>query len=124
MKYAFIGGDSKTKFEPLVFVLDNGKFEIICESFERQKSYYEYLASRKYNNFDDLLATFSYMNVETGEVTPEVESMLNKLRARFAISQVADEELNTENQQNPEEDRQQNALLRISKRMRTGANER
>jgi hypothetical protein len=124
MRYAFIGGDSKTKFEPLVFVLDNGKFEIICQSFERQKSYYEYLASRKYTNLDELLATFSYMNVETGEVTPEVESMLNTLRAKYAVSQIADQEIETGKEQDKEDIGRGNALLRISKRMRTGVNER
>ena len=124
MKYAFISGDSKTKFEPLVFILDDGKFEVLSESFERQKYYYEHLKSRKYDNFDDLLATFSYMNVETGEVTPEVESMLNAIRAKFAVSQVADQEINIEGQQNTGNQRRDNALMRISKRMRTGANER
>jgi hypothetical protein len=124
MKYAFISGDEITDFSPLVFVNNNDKYEVICESFDRQKYWYTYLNKNTPQSFERFLSGFSYQNVETGEVTPEVESMLNKLRARFALSQVADAELNTENQENPEEDRQTNALLRVSKRMRTGANER
>lgn len=122
--YARITGDEYTKSEPIIFVKDGDKYEVICESFDRQKSWYSFLKENPQPSFDNFISRFSYQNVEAGEVTPEVESKLNKLRARFALSQVADEELNTENQQNPEEDRQQNALLRISKRMRTGANER
>jgi hypothetical protein len=124
MRYAIVKGDEVTKFEPVVFVYNNGKYEVICESHERQKRFYEILKSPRFKNFDDFLSTFSYQNVKTGEVNTDVESMLNELRARFSLSQVADQELNTENQKNPEEDRRTNALLRISKRMRTGANER
>jgi TPP-dependent 2-oxoacid decarboxylase len=124
MRYAIVKGDRVTKFDPIVFVYNNGKYEVICESHERQKNFYDILKSPKYKNFDNFLSTFSYQNVKTGEVNTNVESMLNELRARFSLSQVADQELNTEIQKNPEEDKRSNALLRISKRMRTGANER
>lgn len=122
--YAFITGDEITKFEPLAVVFNNGKFEFICESNKRQASYYDYVNRTKPESLEDFTKTFSYQKVETGEVTPDVESMLNKLRARFALSQVAEQELEADSQQNDDNDRQVNALLRISKRMRTGANER
>lgn len=124
MKYAFITGDDYTKFEPIVFVFSNGKFEVICESFKRQQSYHDYLKNNKFEDLDSFLKTFSYQNVETGDVTPKVESILNTLRARFGLYQIADNELFNREQQNPEDDRRSNALMRISKRMRTGANER
>jgi hypothetical protein len=122
--YARITGDKYTKSAPIIFVKDGDKYEVICESFDRQKSWYSFLKENPQPSFENFISRFSYQDVETGEVTPDVESKLNKLRARFALSQVADAELNTENQENPEEDRQTNALLRVSKRMRTGANER
>lgn len=124
MMYAFISGDGYTKFEPLAVVFDGDKFEIICESQKRQAFYYDYINRNKPKTLEDLTKTFSYQNVETGEVTPDVESVLNKLRARFALSQIADQEINNESQQNEIDDRRSNALLRVSKRMRTGANER
>lgn len=124
MKYAFITGDEYTRFEPVVFVFANGKFEVICESSKRQQSYYDYLRNNKFEDLDSLLKTFSYQNVETGDVTPDVESMLNTLRAKFGLSQIADQELENSTQQSPEDSRRLNALMRISKRMRTGANER
>jgi hypothetical protein len=70
------------------------------------------------------LSTFSYQNVKTGEVTTEVESILNRLRAEFSLSQVADEEIRKqeEERKNPNRNIEQ-ALLKISKRMRTGNNE-
>ncbi len=122
--YARITGDKYTKSAPIIFVKDGDKYEVLCESFDRQKSWYSFLKENPQPSFENFISRFSYQDVETGEVTPDVESKLNKLRARFALSQVADAELNTENQENPEEDRQINALLRVSKRMRTGANER
>jgi hypothetical protein len=124
MKYAFITGDKKIKFAPIAVVFNNGKFEFICESFERKKFYYDYVQNNNIETLDKFTAGFPYQNIEMGDVTPDVESMLNKLRAKFGLSEVAETELNTENQRNPEEDRQINALLRVSKRMRTGANER
>lgn len=123
-KYAYIYGDDFTKFEPVVFVYENGKYEVICQSFTRQKNWYDYLKNTRHETFESFLSSFSYQNVDTGEVTADVESTLNKLRARFALYQVADESQNAETQQNPEDDRRANALMRISKRMRTGANER
>ncbi len=122
--YARITGDEYTKSAPIIFVKDGDKYEVLCESFDRQKSWYSFLKENPQPSFENFISRFSYQDVETGEVTPDVESKLNKLRARFALSQVADAEMNTENQENPEEDRQINALLRVSKRMRTGANER
>ncbi len=122
--YARITGDKYTKSAPIIFVKDGDKYEVLCESFDRQKSWYSFLKENPQPSFENFISRFSYQDVETGEVTPDVESKLNKLRARFALSQVADAEMNTENQENPEEDRQINALLRVSKRMRTGANER
>lgn len=124
MKYAFITGDAYTKFEPMAIVFDGQKFEIICESQKRQQHYHDYVMRAKVQNLDELLNSFSYQSVETGEVTPEVESVLNTLRARYGLYQIADEELNNVPQQNPDNDRRLNALMKISKRMRTGANER
>lgn len=124
MKYAFISGDEVTDFPPVVFVNDNDKYEVICQSFNRQKYWYSYLKNNPPESFERFLRGFSYQNVETGEVTPEVESMLNTLRAKYGLSQIADQELNNAQQQNTEDDRRLNALIRISKRMRTGANER
>lgn len=124
MRYAFINGDKHTKFEPLVVVYDKNKFEFICESHERQQMYYDYINNNKYDDFDRFLSSFSYQNIETGEVTPDVESMLNTLRAKFGLSQIADNELDNGQQQDDGDERRINALMRISKRMRTGANER
>lgn len=124
MKYAFINGDELTKFDPLAVVYNNGKFEFICQSHERQKHYYEHVKNVKYESLEQFVSTFSYFNVETGDVTPDVESLLNRLRARFVVSQIADHEINADNQQNQYDARRDNALLKISKRMRTGANER
>lgn len=124
MRYAFINGDKHTKFEPLVVVYGKNKFEFICESHERQQMYYDYINNNKYDDFDRFLSSFSYQNIETGEVTPDVESMLNTLRAKFGLSQIADNELDNGQQQDDGDERRINALMRISKRMRTGANER
>ncbi len=121
--YARITGDDYTKFEPIVFVNDNNKYEVLCESFDRQKSWYDFMQENSEFSFDDFIKRFSYQDVETGEVTPEVESKLNKLRAKFALSQIADEELEASSQTSEQDDKRGNALLRISKRMRTGANE-
>jgi len=124
MRYAFINGDKSTKFEPLVVVYDNGKYEFICQSHNRQKYFYDHMKNNKYESFDRFLSSFSYQNVETGEVTPDVESMLNTIRAKYGLSQIADQELSNAQQQNTDDDRRLNALTRISKRMRTGSNER
>lgn len=123
--YAFITGDANTKFEPLVFVNDGDNYEVICSSFNRQKEWYSYFRQNPQSSFEDLLSRFSYQNVEYGDVTPDVESMLNKLRSRFAVQQVAEDEVAQQQEEgkNPNM-RYDNALLRISKRMRTGANER
>lgn len=123
MRYAFISGDRNTKFEPLAVVYSNGKYEFICESHKRQRSFYDHIKNNKYESFDRFLSSFSYQNVETGEVTPDVESLLNTLRARFALSQIADQELETGKEQDKEDIGRGNALLRISKRMRNGTNE-
>lgn len=122
--YARITGDEYTKSSPIIFVNDEGKYEVICESFDRQKSWYTFLKENPQPSFDNFISRFSYQNVEAGEVTPEVESKLNTLRARFAASQIADQELEAGSQQtNQEDDKRGEALLRISKRMRNGKNE-
>ena len=124
MRYAFINGDEYAEFEPLVVVFDGSRFEIICQSHKRQKDYYDYIKRNNVKELDSFLRTFSYQTVETGQVTPEVESILNTLRAKFAVSQIADQEIEQQAQEAEGNTRQNNALLRISKRMRTGANER
>ena len=125
MMYAFINGDEITKFEPLAVVYDNGKFEFICESHNRQKHYYDHVAKTKYETFDDFLKTFSYFNVEAGTVDDKIESLLNKLRSRFMLRQVAEEEIVQQREESKDPNRRYDAaLLRISKRMRTGQNER
>ena len=85
MRYAVVTGDEMTEFDPIVFVYNNGEYEVICESPRRQKSYTDHLASDRYKDFDSFLSTFSYFNVATGEVTPSVESKLESLRSTFDI---------------------------------------
>jgi hypothetical protein len=121
--YARITGDEHTKSTPIIFVKDGEKYEVICESFDRQKSWYSFLKENPQPSFENFISRFSYQDVEAGEVTPEVESKLNKLRAKYALSQIADQELETGSQTSQEDDKRGNALLRISKRMRTGENE-
>lgn len=122
-QYAFVSGDGVTNFQPIVFIYDNGKYEVICESFQKQSDYYKYLKSAPDKSFDEFISSFSYFNVESGEVTDEIESMFNKLRAKFMVLQVADQqnqrESETEKRTNPADA----VLLRLSQRMRTGTNE-
>ena len=125
MNYAFINGHETIKFDPLVFVYNDGKYEVICQSFKRQKFYYDHLQKNEYPSFEAFLKTFPYCNIDTGEVDEDVESMLNKLRSKFMLQQIAEEEisLGAEESKNPDR-RYDAALMKISKRMRTGANER
>ena len=123
--YAFITGDEYTKSEPIAFIYDNGKYEIICSSLERQKSFYDYLKKYKDYSFEQFLSTFSYASIESGEVTPEVESLLNTLRSKFMLQQVAQQEINAQEQDGKNPNRPvETALMKISKRMRNSENER
>jgi hypothetical protein len=90
--YALITGDEYTKFEPIAFVHNEDKYEVICQSFDRQKSWYTYFDANKKLPFDNFLARFSYQNVKTGEVTPEIENVLNGLRVKFANEQIVEME--------------------------------
>jgi hypothetical protein len=92
--YAFITGDEYTKFEPIAFVYDDGKYEVVCQSFDRQKSWYTYLAANKNLSFESFLTRFSYQDVNKGEVTPEIETVLNGLRVQFATEHLAEAEKN------------------------------
>lgn len=94
MMYAFITGDKYTKFEPIAFVYNEGKYEIICQSFDRQKSWYTYLAANKNQSFESFLTRFTYQDVEMGEVTPKIENILNGLRFEFANQHVLEAEKN------------------------------
>lgn len=123
MKFAAISGDKYTDFEPVVFIQNGDKFEVLCQSFERQKYWYDYIRERKNFDFEEFLQHFTYQNVQYGDVTPDVESMLNKLRAKFMLAQVAEQEMKPQEEESPAS-RQYAALVRIGKRMRTGENER
>jgi len=123
MKYAMIFGDELTKFEPIVFVYNNGKYEVLCESAKRQQHYYTHLASRKYDNFEKFLSTFSYFNIESGEVTDDIELLLNKLRAKFGLLQLATQETEANTADRQQENPADAAILKMSRRLRTGNNE-
>ena len=90
--YAFITGDEYTKFEPIAFVYTEGKYEVICQSFDRKKSWYTYMDANKNLPFENFLTRFSYQNVKTGEITPEIENVLNGLRVKFANEQIVEME--------------------------------
>ena len=90
--YAFITGDEYTKFEPVAFVYDEGKYEVICQSFDRQKSWETYLDANQNPPLEKFITRFSYQNVKTGEVTPEMENVLNGLRVKFANEQIVEME--------------------------------
>lgn len=122
-QYAFIYGDDTTKADPLVVVFDDGKYEFICESFRRQSDWYEYVKQHEDMSFDDFLRRFTYMNVERGDISNEVQSRLNKLRAKYVIEHLAQQEQEKQ-QREPKKTDTERALLEISKRMRTGINER
>ena len=84
MMYALITGDEFTKFEPIAFIYNEGEYEVICQSFDRQKSWYTYLDANKNPPFEKFLTRFSYQDVKTGEVTPAIKSSLDGLRLEFA----------------------------------------
>ena len=90
--YAFITGDEYTKFEPVAFVYDEGKYEVICQSFDRQKSWETYLDANQNPPLEKFITRFSYQNVKTGEVTSEMENVLNGLRVKFANEQIVEME--------------------------------
>lgn len=120
-RYAFITGDSITPFEPIVFVNNAEKTEVICESVDRRNGWYSFLNENRDISFDDFISRFTYQTIDAGEVTPDVESQLNKLRARFSIISLAQEEI--DNTQNETSSPLDSAIMRISKRIRTGSNE-
>ena len=90
--YAFITGDEYTKFEPIAFVHNEEKYEVICQSFDRQKSWYAYLDANQNLPLEKFITRFSYQNIKTGEVTPEIENVLNGLRVKFANEQIVEME--------------------------------
>ncbi len=85
MKYAFISGDSITKFTPVAFVERGDGIEAICASKQRREHFEDHYKKVKYKSFDHFLHTFSYFDVEAGEATPDVEARLNDLRAEYDI---------------------------------------
>lgn len=118
-----ISGDSNTSFDPVVFVNDGDDYEVLCRSFSRQKYWYNYLQKSKPVSFEKFLSTFTYQNVEYGDVTDEVQSLLNKLRAKYMVEHIAQAE-QEKNKNQPKQSDTERALLAISKRIRTGENER
>ena len=123
MKYAMIYGDDGVKSEPLIVVYDNGKYEFICKSFDRQKYWYAYIDAREPIPFEKFLRGFTYSNIDYGDVTDEVQSLINKLRAKYMVEHLAQAELEQQAKK-PQQSDTERALLEISKRIRTGNNER
>ncbi len=90
MKYAFISGDSITKFIPVAFVEKADGIEAICVSKKRRQHFEEHYDKMKYQSFDQFLGTFSYFDVDAGELDQDVEARLDQLRAEYEIPERSD----------------------------------
>lgn len=80
-QYAIVTGDELTPFDTVAFVKNGDKYEVITKSPTDRQSWYEYISSPSFMSFDRFIASFTYQNVESGKVTPEVEERLNQLRS-------------------------------------------
>lgn len=104
MRFLLISSDGVTPFVPIVFVEGDAGFEVISNNIKIRKEMNELFGQDKYDTLEKISSRFPYQNSEIGDVNPDIESMLNTIRA----------EINRQDEKKRQEDLDADAQRRMS----------
>jgi hypothetical protein len=84
MRFLLVSSDGTTPFAPIVFVDDNGSIEVVSNNIKIRKEMKELLKRDAYSTLERISNRFPYQDSQIGEVTLDIESMLNTVRAQIS----------------------------------------
>ena len=84
MRFLLISSDGVTPFAPIVFVEDESGFEVVSNNIKTRKEMNEILKQDKYDTLEKISSRFPYQDSQIGEITLDIESMLNNIRAEIS----------------------------------------
>lgn len=111
--------------EPIIFLDDdNNHISALTSSIEETDAWSRYVAEKNFTSLDQLATRFPYCVVEIGELSNDVESLVENLKQ--VLDQQRQQRLVEAEQRQVIEQmpKVQSAVLRIGNRLRTGQNER
>jgi hypothetical protein len=84
MRFLLVSSDGTTPFAPIVFVDDDGSIEVVSNNIKIRKEMKELLKRDAYSTLERISNRFPYQDSQIGEVTLDIESMLNTVRAQIS----------------------------------------
>jgi 3-polyprenyl-4-hydroxybenzoate decarboxylase len=84
MRFLLISSDGVTPFAPIVFVDGDSGFEVVSNNIKTRKEMNEILKQDKYDTLEKISSRFPYQDSQIGEITLDIESMLNDIRAEIS----------------------------------------
>ena len=84
MRFLLISSDGLTPFSPIVFVENDESIEVVSNNIKIRKEMNELLKRDAYSTLEKISNRFPYQDSQIGEVTLDIESMLNDIRAEIS----------------------------------------
>ena len=84
MRFLLISSDGVTPFAPIVFVDGEDGIEVISNNIKIRKEMKQIISQDKYDSLEKIASRFPYQDSQIGEVSLDIEFMLNNVRAEIS----------------------------------------